>query len=69
MTAHDLARWNMSVMNQSLLKPASYRLMQTEVLLEAGNTSGYGLGLQIRVAAGGRRISTAARSPAIRRRT
>ena len=56
MTAHDLALWNVSIMNQSLLKPASYKLMQTEVLLEPGNTSGYGLGVQIRVAAGRRRI-------------
>ena len=56
MTAHDLALWNISMMNQSLLKPASYRLLQTEVLLEAGNTTGYGLGVQVRVAAGRRRI-------------
>jgi D-alanyl-D-alanine carboxypeptidase len=56
MTAHDLALWNISMMNQSLLKPASYRLLQTEVLLDAGNTTGYGLGVQVRVAAGRRRI-------------
>ena len=56
MTAHDLALWNISVMNQSLLKPASYKLMQTDVLLEAGNTTGYGLGVQVRVAGGKRRI-------------
>jgi len=56
MTAHDLALWNISIMNQSLLKPASYKFLQTDVLLEAGNATGYGLGFQIRVAAGKRRL-------------
>jgi len=56
MTAHDLALWNISIMNQSLLKPASYKIQQTDVLLEAGNATGYGLGVQVRVAAGKRRI-------------
>jgi D-alanyl-D-alanine carboxypeptidase len=56
MTAHDLALWNIAVMNQSLLKPGSYKYMQTDVLLEAGNPTGYGLGVQVRMAAGRRRI-------------
>jgi CubicO group peptidase (beta-lactamase class C family) len=56
MTAHDLALWNISMMNQSLLKPASYKFLQTDVLLDAGNATGYGLGVQIRVVGGKRRI-------------
>ncbi|HEX6215502.1 MAG TPA: serine hydrolase domain-containing protein [Vicinamibacterales bacterium] len=56
MTAHDLALWNIAVMNQSILKPPSYRAQQTEVLLEAGNTTGYGLGVSISNAGGRRRV-------------
>ena len=53
MTAHDLALWNIAMINQSVLKPASYKLQQTEVLLAAGNTTGYGLG--VRITGGARR--------------
>ena len=56
MTSHDLALWNISIMNQSLLKPASYKFLETDVLLDAGNATGYGLGVQVRVAAGKRRL-------------
>ena len=68
MTAHDLALWNISIMNQSLLKPASYKFMQTDVLLDAGNATGYGLGVQVRAdraASGG--FLMAAPSPVTRR--
>jgi CubicO group peptidase (beta-lactamase class C family) len=57
MTAHDLALWNISMVNQSLLKPASYKFLQTEMLLESGNTTGYGLGVQLRMTGGRRRIT------------
>ena len=56
MTAHDLSLWNISMMNQSLLKPASYKILQTDMLLETGSATGYGLGVQIRTTAGRRRI-------------
>ena len=56
MTSHDLALWNISIMSQSLLKPASYKFLETDVLLDAGNATGYGLGVQVRVAAGKRRL-------------
>jgi CubicO group peptidase (beta-lactamase class C family) len=56
MTAHDLSLWNISVLNQSLLRPASYKVLATEVLLESGNTTGYGLGVQLRMPGGRRRI-------------
>jgi CubicO group peptidase (beta-lactamase class C family) len=48
MTASDLARWDMSMLGQSLLPPASYHEMQTEIRLRDGMGSGYGLGLFIR---------------------
>jgi CubicO group peptidase (beta-lactamase class C family) len=57
MTAHDLALWNISIINQSLLKPASYQFLQTDVLLNAGNATGYGLGVQVRTVGGRRRLS------------
>ena len=57
MTAHDLALWNISVMNQSLLKPASYRTQQTDMLLAAGNATAYGLGVAINNAGGRRRVT------------
>ncbi len=47
MTTHDLALWDISVINQTILKPASYRTMQTDVLLESGVGSRYGLGVNV----------------------
>ncbi len=47
MTAHDLALWDISVINQTILPPASYRTMQTDVLLQSGVASRYGLGVQV----------------------
>ncbi len=57
MTAHDLAVWNIAVMNQSLLKPASYKSQQTVMLLDAGSATNYGLGVNIATVGGRRRIS------------
>ncbi len=47
MTASDLAKWDIAMIDQSVLQPASYRQMQTDVLLRNGESSGYGLGLFI----------------------
>ena len=44
----DLAKWNISIMNQSLLKPSSYAEMFKPVLLKDDTNSGYGLGFFIR---------------------
>jgi CubicO group peptidase (beta-lactamase class C family) len=57
MTAHDLSLWNLSIINQSLLKPASYKAMQTDTLLASGAATGYGLGVQVRTLGGRRRLS------------
>jgi hypothetical protein len=57
MTAHDLALWNLSVINQSLLRPETYRRQQTDMLLNAGTATGYGMGVSISAAGGRRRIS------------
>jgi CubicO group peptidase (beta-lactamase class C family) len=45
MTAEDLAKWDISIIDQSVLKPASYREMETEVVLKDGVGSRYGLGM------------------------
>jgi D-alanyl-D-alanine carboxypeptidase len=47
MPASDLALWNISLMNRSLLKPASYDAMFAEVKLKDGKGTGYGLGVQV----------------------
>ncbi|HEY3933429.1 MAG TPA: serine hydrolase domain-containing protein [Gemmatimonadales bacterium] len=57
MTASDLARWDISVINQAILKPASYQAQQTTVLLDNGTSTGYGLGVQVGMANGHRLIS------------
>jgi CubicO group peptidase (beta-lactamase class C family) len=57
MSASDLARWDISVIDQSVMKPASYREQQTEVLLTNGAGTDYGLGVEVDVKKGHRRIS------------
>jgi CubicO group peptidase (beta-lactamase class C family) len=47
MTAEDLAKWDISVMKQSILKPSSYREMETEILLNNGVGTRYGLGVSV----------------------
>ena len=54
MTARDLAIWDIATIDQTILRPASYHTMQTNVLLKNGMATGYGLGVQVG-AAGGRR--------------
>ena len=57
MTAHDLATWDLSVINQAILKPASYRAQQTTTLLVNGTSTGYGLGINVSMVGGRRRLS------------
>ena len=57
MTASDLARWDISVINQSVLKPASYAAQQTNTLLNNGVGTGYGLGVSVGTSNGRRLIS------------
>lgn len=47
MPAADLAKWNIGLMNQALLKPASYQEMETEVRLKNGVGTKYGLGVGV----------------------
>ncbi len=57
MTAHDLALWDISVIEQKVLRPDSYRIMQTTMLLKNGVASRYGLGVNVATSAGRRLIS------------
>jgi CubicO group peptidase (beta-lactamase class C family) len=57
MTAQDLAKWDISMIDQSVLKPESYRAMQTEVELANGTGSHYGLGVGVGSVDGHRMIS------------
>jgi D-alanyl-D-alanine carboxypeptidase len=47
MTAEDLAVWDISMIHETVLKPASYREMETDTLLKNGTGTRYGLGVQI----------------------
>ena len=57
MTAHDLATWDLGMINQAILKPASYRAQQTTILLANGTATGYALGVNVGMVGGRRRIS------------
>jgi D-alanyl-D-alanine carboxypeptidase len=56
MPASDLALWNISMMDRTLLAPASYGAMFTEVKLKDGKGTGYGLGVEVGVRNGRRFI-------------
>ena len=47
MSPRDLALWNISMMNRTLLKPHSYDAMFTNVKLKNGKETGYGLGVEV----------------------
>ena len=57
MTAHDLALWDISVIDQSILKPASYKALETEVQLTSGAGTRYGLGVGVGISDGRRFIT------------
>jgi CubicO group peptidase (beta-lactamase class C family) len=57
MPAPELARWDISIMDQKLLKPSSYQSFGTEVLLKSGLGTHYGLGVDVGTEAGHRALS------------
>jgi CubicO group peptidase (beta-lactamase class C family) len=44
-TAEDLSKWDISIIDRSLLKPSSYSAFENEILLKNGLGSNYGLGV------------------------
>jgi len=57
MTAEDLAKWDISIIDEKLLQPASYRDFESDVLLKNGLGTRYGLGVDVRNDAGHRSLS------------
>jgi D-alanyl-D-alanine carboxypeptidase len=57
MPAEDLAKWDISIIEQKLMKPASYREFETEVVLKNGLGTQYGLGVFVRSEFGHRALS------------
>jgi D-alanyl-D-alanine carboxypeptidase len=57
MTASDLALWDIAVIDQKVLQPASWRQMETEVALANGVGSRYGLGVSVGSIDGRRLVS------------
>ena len=56
MPAEDLAKWDVSIINQTVLRPASYAQMEKEVVLKNGLGTRYGLGVEVRQEFGQRAI-------------
>lgn len=57
MTASDLAKWNIGMIERTLLRPESWAEMQTEARLRSGLAVGYGLGVGVGSIDGRRRIA------------
>ncbi len=57
MPVGDLLTWDISLMNQSLLSPASYAAMETDMPLKNGQTAHYGLGVGVSTRDGRRVVS------------
>ena len=57
MTASDLALWDISMIDQSVLKPESYRALGTEVAMSNGVGTRYGLGVSVGINEGRRVVS------------
>jgi CubicO group peptidase (beta-lactamase class C family) len=56
MTAGDLAKWDISIIDRTLLKPASYEEMETATLLNNGASTRYGLGVGVSMVSGHRML-------------
>ena len=56
MPAEDLAKWDISMINQTVLQPASYTQMEREIVLKNGVGTRYGLGVDVRQESGQRAI-------------
>jgi D-alanyl-D-alanine carboxypeptidase len=56
MPVDDLARWDISVIDQPVLKPVSYHEMETEIVLNNGVGTNYGLGMFVENQGGHREL-------------
>jgi CubicO group peptidase (beta-lactamase class C family) len=58
MTGHDLALWDIAVINRTVLRAPSYQAQQADMLLSNGLSTRYGLGVTVTTGFGGRRRIT-----------
>jgi D-alanyl-D-alanine carboxypeptidase len=56
MTGEDLAKWDISVMQEAILSAPSYRQLETEVLLANGAGTRYALGVGVQLVQGRREL-------------
>jgi CubicO group peptidase (beta-lactamase class C family) len=49
MTAEDLAKWDISMIDKTVLSPALYKVLETEAFLANGVGTGYALGIGVRL--------------------
>lgn len=57
MTASDLAKWDISIIDQTILKPESYRELEQEVELTSGVGTHYALGVGVSMSDNRRQLS------------
>src|SRR5438477_5596076 len=57
MTAHDLAPWDISMIDQTILKPGSYKELEKEVQLNSGVGTRYALGVNVGITDGRRYVT------------
>jgi D-alanyl-D-alanine carboxypeptidase len=57
MPAEDLAKWDISIIDQKLMKPSSYLDFETEVVLKNGLGTRYGLGVDVTNISGHRALA------------
>ncbi len=57
MPAADLAKWDISIIDQKLMKPSSYEQFAKDTLLKNGLSTHYGLGVDVNSQAGHRALS------------
>ena len=50
MTAEELAKWNIAIIDRAVMSPASYAALEHEVLLANGTGTGYALGIGVGLA-------------------
>jgi D-alanyl-D-alanine carboxypeptidase len=57
MTAEDLAKWDIALLERKIMSPASYKQFESETVLANGLGTQYGLGVSVRSESGHRALS------------
>jgi CubicO group peptidase (beta-lactamase class C family) len=56
MPASTLLKWDLGIINQAILKPATYKQFETAFVTKDGKDTGYGLGIEVHVRNGHREL-------------